>query len=199
MSDGSICIENQALEPVENVIEMHDNWDNVTTKLRNHPEYPALFKKAFQEDGITKELASKALAQFERTLISDNSKFDKFLLGEVSLTNNEMDGFDIFMNESKGDCFHCHGSDNNPIWADNKFHNNGLNLSPTDIGLQFVTGNASDKGKFKTPSLRNLEFTGPYMHDGRFETIEDVINHYSEGLFFCPSPVTIHYDGYMLW
>jgi cytochrome c peroxidase len=86
------------------------------------------------------------------------------------------------MDESKGDCFHCHGSENNPLWTDNKFHNNGLDSEITDLGLGRVTGDPSDDGKFKSPSLRNLIFTAPYMHDGRFSTLEDVINHYSEGL-----------------
>ena len=91
------------------------------------------------------------------------------------------------MDESKGDCFHCHGSENNPLWTDNKFHNNGLDSSLTDLGLGRVTGDPSDNGKFKSPSLRNLIFTAPYMHDGRFSTIDEVINHYSEGLQNSPT------------
>ena len=86
------------------------------------------------------------------------------------------------MNEAKGDCFHCHGSNQNPLWTDNKFHNNGLDATLTDLGLGAVTGDPNDNGKFKSPSLRNLIFTAPYMHDGRFTTLDQVINHYSEGL-----------------
>ena len=86
------------------------------------------------------------------------------------------------MDEDRGDCFHCHGNENNPLWTDNKFHNNGLDNNFSDLGLGAVTGNPNDNGKFKTPSLRNLAFTAPYMHDGRFSTIDEVINHYSEGL-----------------
>ena len=91
------------------------------------------------------------------------------------------------MDETKGDCFHCHGSDSNPLWTDNKFHNNGLDTTFTDRGLGRVTGDPADNGKFRSPSLRNLAFTAPYMHDGRFETIEDVINHYSNGLQNSPT------------
>jgi cytochrome c peroxidase len=86
------------------------------------------------------------------------------------------------MDEAKGDCFHCHGSDNNPLWTDNKLHNNGLDSNFSDLGLGAVTGDTNDNGKFKSPSLRNLKFTAPYMHDGRFATLDEVIQHYSEGL-----------------
>ena len=86
------------------------------------------------------------------------------------------------MQESKGDCFHCHGSNNNPLWTDNQFHNNGLDATFTDLGLGGVTGDPTDNGKFRTPSLRNLIYTAPYMHDGRFATLEEVIEHYSTGL-----------------
>jgi cytochrome c peroxidase len=88
------------------------------------------------------------------------------------------------MDETRGDCFHCHGSNANPLWTDNKFHNNGLDAEFADKGLGDITGDPLDDGKFKSPSLRNLAYTAPYMHDGRFETLDDVINHYSEGLVF---------------
>ena len=117
-------LENQVFEPITNPIEMHTTWEAVTEKLQQHPEYPELFNAAFGTQTIDSVLVSKAIAQFERTLISANSKFDKFLLGTATLTPEETNGFNIFMDESKGDCFHCHGSDNNPLWTDNKFHNN---------------------------------------------------------------------------
>ena len=91
------------------------------------------------------------------------------------------------MDEERGDCFHCHGSQNNPLWTDNMFHNNGLDTNPPDLGLGLFTGDPNDNGKFRSPSLRNLAFTSPYMHDGRFETLEAVINHYSEGLNNSPT------------
>lgn len=181
--DGSeFGLEKQAFDPVVNPVEMHSNWNVVATKLQNHTEYPTLFLQAFGNATIDSVLVTKAIAQFERTLISGNSKFDKYLRGETTLTAQEQNGFNIFMDETKGDCFHCHGSNNNPLWTDNNFHNNGLDALFTDLGLGAVTGNPNDNGKFKSPSLRNLTFTAPYMHDGRFETLEEVINHYSEGL-----------------
>ncbi len=186
--DGKdFTLENQALEPVANPIELHADWRKVAERLQNDAEYPTLFSQAFGTTKIDSTLITKALAQFERTLISGNSKFDKFLLGEVALTPEEQNGFDVFMDEAKGDCFHCHGSNNNPLWTDNQFHNNGLDRSFTDLGLGVVTGDPADHGKFKSPSLRNLKFTAPYMHDGRFATLEEVINHYSEGLQASPT------------
>lgn len=186
--DGrAISLEKQALEPVENPIEMHNTWENAVGSLQNHGEYPELFNKAFGTTTITKELTVKAIAQFERTLISANSPFDRYLLGENSLTPQEINGFQIFMDEDRGDCFHCHGSNTNPLWTDNIFHNNGLDAIITDKGLGAVTGDPNDDGKFKSPSLRNLAYTAPYMHDGRFETLDEVIDHYSEGLVYSPT------------
>ncbi|WGF93321.1 cytochrome-c peroxidase [Aequorivita marisscotiae] len=183
--DGrALSIEAQALEPVTNPVEMHNTWENVVGSLQDHSKYPELFNKAFGTKTITKELAAKAIAQFERTLISANSPFDKYLLGEGSLTQQELNGFDIFMDEARGDCFHCHGNENSPLWTDNIFHNNGLDAIITDKGLGNVTGDPNDDGLFKSPSLRNLAYTAPYMHDGRFATLDEVINHYSEGLVY---------------
>ena len=175
-------LEQQALEPVSNPIEMHANWNLVVQKLQESTEYPSLFLRVFGASEIDAKLVTKAIAQFERTLISGDSKFDKYLLGEISLTPEEQNGFNVFMDEAKGDCFHCHGSNNNPLWTDNAFHNNGLDTTFQDLGFGTVTGDPNDNGKFKSPSIRNLAFTAPYMHDGRFATLEEVINHYSEGL-----------------
>ena len=186
--DGRIfSIEHQAKEPVVNDKEMASEWDDVIVKIKAHEEYPSLFQQAFPSEEITKETVTKAIAQFERTLISSNSKFDRYLLGQETLTPEEQNGFNVFMDEAKGDCFHCHGSDNNPLWTDNDFHNNGLDATFSDLGLGAFTGDPNDNGKFKTPSLRNLAYTAPYMHDGRFNTIEEVINHYSEGLQNSPT------------
>jgi cytochrome c peroxidase len=181
--DGRVfSLEHQALQPVENPIEMHNTWQNVVDALQNTEAYPELFSRAFGTSEITSELVTKAIAQFERTLISGNSKFDKYLLGTTTITPEELNGLNIFMDETKGDCFHCHGNVNNPLWTDNMFHNNALDATFTDLGLGEVSGDPADNGKFKTPSLRNLAFTAPYMHDGRFNTLDEVINHYSEGL-----------------
>lgn len=184
--DGrAIGLEDQALGPVENPIEMNNTWPNAVATLQATSNYPELFSQAFGTSTITKELVTKAIAQFERTMISGNSRFDQYLLGDQNaVTASEINGFNVFMNEDKGDCFHCHGSDASPLWTDNIFHNNGLDTSFEDVGLGEVTGDPLDNGKFKSPSLRNLAYTAPYMHDGRFETLEEVINHYSEGLVY---------------
>ena len=186
--DGKeLGLERQALEPVKNPIEMHSSWTEVAEKLQQDPQYPDMFLRAFGTSTIDSTLVTKALAQFERTLISGNSKFDQYLLGNIDLTPQELNGFNVFNSEEKGDCFHCHGTGSNPLWTDNEFHNNGLDAVFTDLGLGAVTGDPNDHAKFKTPSLRNLAFTAPYMHDGRFATLEEVINFYSEGLQNSPT------------
>ena len=186
--DGNtFSLEHQAFVPVTDPLEMKSTWTEVEQKLQQHSDYPSLFNKVFGTSRIDSILVTKAIAQFERTLISSNSKFDKYLLGEGTLTQEELNGFNVFMNETKGDCFHCHGSDKNPLWTDNLFHNNGLDSDPSDLGRGLVTGDPADNGKFRTPSLRNLAFTAPYMHDGRFTTLDEVIDHYSEGLKNSPT------------
>ncbi len=186
-SGSASSLEEQAFEPVRNPVEMHETWPHAVDELRDHPEYPRLFYEAFGVEELDSTHVTKALAQFERTLISGNSKFDRYLMGQTALTGSELNGFNIFMAEDKGDCFHCHGDPQNPLWTDNAFHNNGLDASFSDPGLMEVTGNANHEGLFKTPSLRNLAFTAPYMHDGRFQTLDEVIDHYSEGLTHSPT------------
>lgn len=174
-------LEDQAIFPVEDPLEMHADWKNVVEKLKNHSDYPELFRKAFKTSGVTKERVTKALAQFERTLISKNSKTDDVAVigGGVFYTDLEQEGFDLF-NSERGDCFHCHSG---ILFTDNLFHNNGLDENhDADKGLFRVTNNVADIGKFKTPTLRNVAFTAPYMHDGRFETLDEVLQFYGEGV-----------------
>ncbi len=186
--DGrAIGLEEQALEPITNPIEMHDTWVNVASKVNADATYRTMFTNAFGSVPIDSNLITKALAQYERTLISGNSKFDRYLLRQVNLTPSELNGFGLYMDESGADCFHCHGDATNPLWTDNLFHNNGLDASFTDKGLGDVTGNPVDDGKFKTPSLRNLVYTAPYMHDGRFKTLDEVLDHYSDSLVQSPT------------
>jgi cytochrome c peroxidase len=181
--DGrELGLEQQVFDPITNPIEMHNTFQSLVHKLQQDTTYPPLFEQAFGRATIDSVGISKAIAQFERSIISADSKFDRYLLGQATLTSEEIEGFNIFMDENRGDCFHCHGSENNPLWTDNKFHNNGLDANPTDLGLALATGDPNDNAKFKSPSLRNLAFTAPYMHDGRFATLEEVIDHYSEGL-----------------
>ncbi|MEZ4778263.1 MAG: cytochrome c peroxidase [Flavobacteriaceae bacterium] len=177
-------LEDQIFEPVTNPIEMANTWTNAVASLQNSTTYPAMFEAAFGSSTIDSVKVSKAIAQFIRTLISSNSRFDQYQRGEIELTSSEANGLIIFLDETRGDCFHCHGNPLNPLWTDNLFHNNGLDQFPADRGLGKVTGDPRDDGKFKSPSLRNLAFTAPYMHDGRFETLDEVINHYSEGLVY---------------
>jgi len=177
--DGrATTLEDQAFGPVVNPIEMNETWINVENKLNANTEYKQLFKDAFNIDYIDSTHVVMAIAQFERSLISSNSKFDKFYRGEETLSPSELNGYAIF-NSEKGDCFHCHGTQ---LFMDNLFHNNGLDPEPfTDLGYSTVTGNSSDDGKFKTPTLRNIEVSAPYMHDGRFFTLEQVVDHYDMG------------------
>lgn len=181
---SATTLEEQIFKPVTNPIEMNNTWPSVVGSLQSHNEYPDLFNHAFGSSTIDSVMVSKAIAQFVRTLTSANSRFDRHLLGETILTPQELNGFNVFMDEDRGDCFHCHGNSFNPLWTDNTFHNNGLDAAFADLGLGNVTGDPRDNGKFKAPSLRNLEYTAPYMHDGRFATLDEVINHYSEGLVF---------------
>lgn len=173
-------LESQILEPVPNPIEMHLPWVIADQRLNANTTYKDLFRKAFNIDNIDSTYVTKAIAQFMRTLVSANSKLDKRLRNEVALTPSETNGFVIF-NTEKGDCFHCHNIDAGRLISDNQFHNNGLDAEFADLGRGAVTGNPADNGKFLTPTLRNIELTAPYMHDGRFATLEEVVEHYNSG------------------
>ncbi len=176
--DGRVTsLEEQAIAPVENPIEMGETWDRVVTKLQRHPDYPDLFCRVFGTDVITRTRVVQAIAQFERTFVSNNSRYDRWLRGQLQLTPAEQRGLILFEDE-RGDCFHCHTPG---LFTDLVFHNIGLEASPVDRGLAEATGRATDVGKFKTPSLRNVALTAPYMHDGRFETLDEVLDHYISG------------------
>jgi cytochrome c peroxidase len=155
--------------------------------VRKNKFYREQFSLVFGEQEIDSILISKALAQFERTLISYNSKFDRVLRKEDKLTVEELRGFEIMNDQSMADCLHCHSTDANALATSRRFSNNGLDairdpLHYADFGLGAHTGNTTDYGKFKIPSLRNIALTAPYMHDGRFKTLHEVIDFYSEGL-----------------
>jgi len=180
-------LEEQALGPINNPIEMHETSENVVRKLKAHPDYPKRFRSAFGTNDITPELIARAIAQFERTLISNGSKFDGYPARQTQVFTDvlEFEGFQVFFNE-RGQCFHCHGGGGTFLAhnLDTTFRNNGL-LSDAEMqgkGLYQVTGHTSDQGKFKVPTLRNVELTGPYMHDGRFTTLEEVVEFYSSGI-----------------
>ncbi len=176
---GAKDLESQVLDPIVNPVELHETIPNVITKLQNHPEYPSLFKKAFGSDIITSKMLMQAIAQFERTMISANSKFDKWKRGELDLTAQEKRGMEVYLSEEKGDCFHCHGIGG--TFTDFEFRNTGLDSIPVDRGRYLITLNPIDDGKFKTPTLRNIAMTPPYMHNGRFKTLRECIDHYNTG------------------
>ena len=178
--DGrAATMEDQAFGPVINPVELNETWPNVEAKIAADPDYPAMFAEVFGSETIDSVRISKAISQFERTLLSFNSKFDNYFYGDFTGFNaSEENGFDIYFSE-KGDCIHCHSG---PILTDNEFRNNGLDSELTDLGLGEVTGDPDDDGKFKVPTLRNIEFTAPYMHDGRFATLEEVVEHYNSGV-----------------
>ena len=145
--------------------------------------YPELFGRAFGSDQITFKNIEKAIAQFVRTLISANSKFDRYLRGEEQLNQSELQGYVLFTTEEGADCFHCHGGAGNPLFTTSLFYNNGKDTLFNDPADRYaITGKRSDMGAYKATTLRNIEFQAPYMHDGRFKTLEEVIDFYSEGL-----------------
>jgi len=190
--DGrSASLEEQAVFPLTNLHEMGQSLDNSAQKLRNTPQYPALFKLVYGDDAITGDRIIKAIAQFERTLISCNSRYDQYLKNTYQPTERELKGMALFMtgpDPEKGirgaNCVHCHGGTKNYMEF---FHNNGLDSIPADAGIESITGLSSDRGRFKAPTLRNIALTAPYMHDGRFETLEQVVDHYSEHIKQSPS------------
>lgn len=192
--DGrAATLEEQALLPVEDHTELNESWENVVEKLRRHKDYPAMFRKAFgigKKSEISKELAVKAIAQFERTLISYQSRFDQVVWEQQGWpTDAEQRGRDLFFVEFANNsldhpgCSHCHGG---LLFTENNYFNNGLDSVATlndfaDTGLGGVTGNIYDNGKFRAPTLRNIALTAPYMHDGRFATLGEVLDHYASG------------------
>lgn len=198
--DGrSGSLEIQALEPVTNPIELHADWGDVEEKLQSHPTYPKLFEQAFGSQVVTRELAAKAIAQFERTMIAGDTRYHRWLYGKPGgfLTPQEQQGYELFFGE-KAECFHCHID---VTFTNNDFHNNGLNstFNPSNLGRFNVTGLPSDRGLFKTPTLINIAQTAPYMHDGRFATLEEVVDHYSSGVQDSPTrDPLIRKDGFQL-
>ncbi len=162
--------------------EVEEFFNTDLAKLNANAAYRRDFKNIFGTEQIRTEHVAKALAQFFRTMVSANSRFDQFVQHKINLTASELNGFDIFMTE-KGDCFHCHSAG---LFTDGVFHNIGLDtvFSASNEGRYGYTGMDYDKGAFKTPSLRNVALTPPYMHDGRFKTLEEVVEHYNSGVKF---------------
>jgi cytochrome c peroxidase len=153
--------------------------------IRSIDIYPPLFKDAFGDETINIERISKAIAQFIRTIVSKDSKFDRVLRGEDNFTDAERRGLVLFTTEEGADCFHCHGSPGNPLMTTHLYYNNAKDTAFNDPRDRYgVTKNPKDRGAYKATTLRNIELTGPYMHDGRFKTLDEVIDFYSEGLVY---------------
>lgn len=178
MWDGAVShLDVQALAPLHNPVEMDENMANVVSKLQQNHLYPPLFYRAFGDSIITGEHTLKAISQFMLTLVSSNSKYDSVMSKQATFTKQEKNGYVLF----KKNCASCHTE---PLFTNDDFRNNGLPVDTTlhDFGRYRITKNVADSLKFKVPTLRNIEFSYPYMHDGRFKKLSQVLNHYVQGV-----------------
>lgn len=176
-------LRDQVLAPIQDKTEMHQTLPRTVAKLRADKNHLRQFAHAFGTPTVTAERLSLAIEQYLLTLVSADSKFDQARQSKAEFTDEEKQGLLLFITEydpARGkrgaDCFHCHGGN---LFTDSRYTNNGLKPSPNDSGRMRVTRQSADKDKFLTPSLRNVALTAPYMHDGRFKTLEQVLDHYS--------------------
>jgi cytochrome c peroxidase len=172
-------LNTMVLKPITNHVEMGvGNLDNLNDKLSKLPYYSKLFREAYGVSEVTSEKISKALVAFLGNISSNQSRFDRHLNGGNELTALELKGRDLFLETY--DCNQCHRVENAHGYLEaGTFANIGLDAQYTDQGVAEVSNNEADNGRFKIPSLRNVALTAPYMHDGRFETLDEVIDHYS--------------------
>ena len=186
--DGrATSIDEQVFHPVRNRDEMNLEWSAAVSRIKSSRFYQDKFRSAFGDTEIDSVLVSNAIGQFLRTLVSYQSKFDRVLDGKDSLTKDEYEGLVLMNDMTKGDCLHCHTTDADALGTTGEFSNNGLDKIEKvtdfkDKGLGGHTMKKYDYGKFKIPSLRNVALTPPYMHDGRFSTLEKVLDFYSSGV-----------------
>lgn len=176
--DGGVNhLEMVPLVPITNPVEMDAKLTTIIKKLNNHKRYPKQFRAVFGGDSINSQQLFRALSQFMGLLVSANSRYDKYVQnGGGSLTTAELNGLQVFKNK----CGSCHATD---LFTDFSYRNNGLDTDfRKDEGRFLITNNAADAGKFKVPSLRNVAVTSPYMHDGRFQNLKQVLNHYVNGV-----------------
>ncbi len=176
MWDGAVHhMDVQPLAPIENSVEMGEDLPHVIEKLQASTKYPIMFQKAFGDSIITGEHLLKALAQFQLTFVSANSKYDHMRRGETEFTKQEKKGYQLFQQ-------HCNSCHQEPLFTNGEFANNGLSVDTTlmDFGRYRVTKEAKDSLLFKVPTLRNIEFSFPYMHDGRFKKLSQVMNYYTD-------------------
>lgn len=183
MWDGAVRhLDEQAQKPICNPLEMDETMDEVVARLQASSRYASLFADAFGNKGITSQHLQQSLSQFMLTLVSANSKYDKVMRGEDQFNENEANGYTLF----KKNCSACHSE---PLFTNGGFENNGLALdeSLNDEGKMKISHNNSDSLKFKVPTLRNIEYSGPYMHDGRFKSLGMVLNNYIRGIQQSPT------------
>ena len=177
MHDGGVNhIEVQPLAPIQNPIEMDEEIGNVIAKLNANAKYQKLFSDAYGDAQVTSSRLLKAMSLFMGMMYSYNSKYDRVKRNESNSTfdDSQLRGYQLFLTK----CNSCHTE---PLFSDFKFRNNGIAVNPSvnDSGRAHITGQATDKYLFKTPSLRNIAITGPYMHDGRFTTLQQCLDHYT--------------------
>ncbi len=187
-------LRDQSILPIQDELEMNETLENVETKLSMNQNYKDQFTRAFGSSEITSYKISLALEQFMNSIVSVESKYDKFLRGDATLSDSEERGRVLFFAEyneffpatSGADCAHCHSPSN---FENDQYMNNGLDSDANmmDMGREMASMNPMDKGKMKVPSLRNIEVTTPYMHDGRFTTLEEVVDHYNSGIQNSPT------------
>jgi cytochrome c peroxidase len=191
MWDGGINhIEIMPFAPIINPKEMGEDLNDVIEKLKNHSEYPGLFYNVFKQTSLSDQQMFWALAQYMANLVSANSRYDQYLKGKISFTEEEELGLLVFRQ-------HCAACHQEPLFTDYLFHNNGIDALFNDKGRFTITQNPNDLGKFKTPTLRNIALTEPYMHDGRFADLEAVIHHYNTNIkpSYTLSPLLNHSSG----
>jgi len=181
-------LEAQADGPITDHLEMDQTHEALAASLRSDPRYKALFQSTFGTDDITMERIATALASFERTMLCGNSAFDRYKYQgqKDALSAAQIRGLAVFTDPQKGNCVTCHTiGPNYALFTDDDFHNTGQGVGPdgefTDLGRFEVTKRESDKGAFKTPTLRNVAISGPYMHDGKLKTLKDVVDFYAGG------------------
>ena len=180
MWDGSVHhLELQPVAPMSNPVEMGGSLALAVDKLRRDARYPGLFARAFGSPGIDSQRLLRALTQFTGTLVSADSRYDRYVQGREKFTPQERAGLDLF----RQDCASCHRE---PLFSDFSYRNNGLDAAPRDGGRAVISGRAEDQGRFRVPSLRNVALTAPYMHDGRYDSLQQVLDHYAGGIQ--PSP-----------
>lgn len=176
MWDGGVNhIEVMPLAPLTNPAEMGESLVNIVRKLNNHPDYPTLFKKVFNRDTVDDQQMFWALAQYMSGLISANARYDQYVNGTASLTPDEQEGLVLFRQH----CASCHSE---PLFTDYSYQNNGIDKIFADSGRYRITRNDEDMGRFKVPTLRNIALSSPYMYDGRFKTLDEVLAHYADGV-----------------